>query len=165
MTDDPKLTEPTAMALVEDVAGFLRETGFDSLIGKYFTPLARTNPGDKAAVFGLLQAEGTPVDSILGQRIKIVTFLFRPATFVSDGEEVTTLMSKLKLSDGKIVTTHSAVIPRQLFEAVAMLGWPSEQNPYEVTIQRRVTKPPRSAFMLEFHLPEQPARKMGGKQS
>ena len=133
------------------------EWGFGSMIGRHFSSLDSGSVDYKNQLFTLLNTDGVDIHDYINQKIVICTFLLQPATFADKktSEEITTLMSKLVLDSGKVITTHSGGIAKTLLQASELVGMPTPQHPYTCTVRERPLSDNKRMFYLDFasHMP------------
>jgi len=140
------LTTPTTLGT--DLAGM----GFGALAKGYTTTIEGDNQAAKRATFNLLQSQGLDPRGWVNKPIEIVHWLWQPATFLDKdtGEEITTLMTKMLLKGGEIITTHSSVVAKQLLNAVNLLGKPTDKAPYKCQLISVPIRDNKVMLTLEF---------------
>lgn len=128
------------------------EWGVGNSQSGYLTSIDDSKPDGKMLVFRLLTEKGRDIRDVVNQEIELVDYLLTPATFNDEktGEEVSTIVTRLILSDGTWIETHSFGVVKTLGFVCQFFGQPPWKSPVRVTPIQQQLKNNKSWFILKL---------------
>jgi Phage Single-stranded DNA-binding protein len=118
----------------------------------YVTSIDQSHEHGRALVFRLMTESGEPVEGFLNLPIRVTEYLMSPASFNDGetGEAVETVVTRLVMSDGRWVETHSYGVLKTLGLLVDQFGPAPWDPPLRIVIRRKSLRNARSWMVLEL---------------
>lgn len=129
-----------------------QEWGVPNAGGGYLTSVDDSTPEGKLQIYQLLTGKGDDIRTKLNSDLELTGYLLSPAEFQDKetGEQVQTVVTRLLLSDGSFVETHSHGVLKTLGMLCQLFGRPPWKSPVIVRPLQQQLQGGRSWFILKL---------------